>query len=389
MTIISRYSGLKTQASETRDYLRNLYKITKSHDHKKTSEDHLLQKAYTGLSECANYLVFHDYYTVDERKLVKAKTCKQSLLCPFCAARRAGKNVKAYGEKVENLMTGRKDLIPVMITFTVKNQSDLSRVYKHMNKSLKRLMDRRRYNKCHGKIDTEMKKVAGAIASREVTYNEEKGEWHPHVHMVALLDDFIDQKKLSEEWFEITGDSKIVSVNMIKQKNEKNPINKDSNNITDGLLEVFKYALKFGDLPQDKLWEAYKTLRGKRMVTSYGDLYGVQVPESLTDDPYDDLPYIEMFYKYGKKSKSYQLEKVTPYESINNQEVDVSENIASFSPVDQRPIGRRDPEEESGRWFDNTPKEGKLLPDVAANCLGEFNSSRRTRITMHRIRQSK
>ena len=43
--------------------------------------------------------------------------------------------------------------------------------------------------------------------SYENTYNEKTGEWHPHVHMFALLDTWIDQEQLSETWHEITGDS--------------------------------------------------------------------------------------------------------------------------------------------------------------------------------------
>lgn len=388
MDILARYSGLKTRASETREYLRDLQHSIPTDSPSGEAELQLIRKAHTNLSGCANFLVFHDYYTIDERKLVKANTCKQGLLCPFCAARRAAKNVKAYGDKVENLMTGRKDLIPVMITFTVKNQTDLSTVYKHMNKSLKRLMDRRKSNKCHGTHQTEMRKVAGAIASREVTYNEEKGEWHPHIHMVALLDEFIDQKKLSEEWLEITGDSKIVSVNLIKPKDQKNPINKESNPLIDGLLEVFKYALKFGDLPQEKLWEAYKILRGKRMVTSYGDLYGVQVPESLVDDPYDDLPYIEMFYQYGKTTKSYELKSANPYESIVSQEKSVYANIDNHDPVEQRPKKRGDPDDRLRERFDNPIEEAELLHRPAANCFGRINSSRKTRVKITRSLQS-
>lgn len=375
LEIISRYSGLKTRARETRDYLKQLHRDTPTDSPSGRAESQLLSKASTGLSECANYLVFHDYYTIEERKLVKTKTCKQGLLCPFCAARRAAKNVKAYGDKVSSLMSERSELFPVMITFTVKNQSDLNRVYAHMNKSLKRLMDRRRSNKCHGSHETEMKKVVGAIASREVTYNQDSNEWHPHIHMVALLSDYIDQKKLSEEWFDITGDSKIVSVNLIKQKTQKKPINTDQSPLTDGLLEVFKYALKFGDLPQDKLWEAYKILKGKRMVSSYGDLYGVQVPEALTDDPYDDLPYVEMFYLYGKKSKSYELKTCTKYDSRVDQEKDISQIIQSFDPIDQRPsIGE----------MAHVPIKSVVPLDV----FGRVNSTRKTRVKIRRCLQS-
>ena len=51
------------------------------------------------------------------------------------------------------------------------------------------------------------------------THNNEKtGEWHPHVHMFALLDTWIDQEHLSETWHEITGDSFIVDIRRVKKK---------------------------------------------------------------------------------------------------------------------------------------------------------------------------
>jgi hypothetical protein len=31
---------------------------------------------------------------------------------------------------------------------------------------------------------------------------------------------------------------------------------------------------------------------------SFGILRGVEIPEELTDEPLDGLPYVELFYKY-------------------------------------------------------------------------------------------
>ena len=64
--------------------------------------------------------------------------------------------------------------------------------------------------------------------------------------------------------------------------------------------------MKFGDLSVEKTWEAFKVLKGKRLTGSFGLLWGVKIPETMTDDMPDDetLPYMEMLYKfvYGKKS---------------------------------------------------------------------------------------
>lgn len=320
MEIITRYSALKSRARETRDYLKDMSQTLSRESY--LTEWTLLDKATTALTQCANFLVFHDYYTVDQVKLVKANTCKKHLLCPFCAARRASKNLKTYEEKINTLVTGRSDLVPVMITFTVKNQPDLKRVYNHMKKSFSTLMQRRRINKHQGTHVTEMRKVKGAIASTELTYNQETNEWHPHIHMVALIDDYIDIKKLSNEWHDITGDSMIVDIRKVYKKVEKNTTPSDSFDLTDGLMEVFKYALKFADLPQNKLWEAYKFLKSKRLISSYGDLYGIQVPESLLDETLSDLPYMELFYTYSSRKNSYDLKSSNRKKSLLEQEKD-------------------------------------------------------------------
>ena len=71
----------------------------------------------------------------------------------------------------------------------------------------------------------------------------------------------------------------------------------------DGFLETFKYALKFSDLELSDNLHAYKTLKGKRLINSFGALRGVEVPEELTDDDLDDdLPYMLMLYTYRKGS---------------------------------------------------------------------------------------
>ena len=75
------------------------------------------------------------------------------------------------------------------------------------------------------------------------------------------------------------------------------------------VAEVCKYALKFSDLSLENTWEAFLTLKGKRLTGSFGSMYGVKIPEKLDDMPLDELPYMEMLYRFvfGPKSH-YNLE---------------------------------------------------------------------------------
>ena len=135
--------------------------------------------------------------------------------------------------------------------------------------------------------------------SYENTYNEKTGEWHPHIHMFALVDSWIDQQEFAEYWQSLTGDSYIVDVR--RAKKEK------GSGYAGAAAEVCKYALKFGDLSVEKTWEAFKILKGRRLTGSFGLLWGVKIPEEATDELPDDqsLPYLEMLYKFNYAKHSH------------------------------------------------------------------------------------
>ena len=134
--------------------------------------------------------------------------------------------------------------------------------------------------------------------SYENTFNEKTVEWHPHIHMFALVDQWIDQ----QEFFQNTG-TVLLGIRWLWMYAGQRK--KKATATVKQLLEVCKYALKFGDLSVEKTWEAFKVLKGKRLTGSFGLLWGVKIPDTMTDDmPEGDLPYLEMLYKFvfGKHS---------------------------------------------------------------------------------------
>jgi hypothetical protein len=106
--------------------------------------------------------------------------------------------------------------------------------------------------------------------------------------MLVLLDRYVDQKALSAEWKSITGDSFVVGITRLDP----------SSSPFESFLEVFKYALKFSDLTPSQTWHAARVLAGQRLLFSMGCFRGVEVPEQLTDEPLDGLPYVEWLYRY-------------------------------------------------------------------------------------------
>ena len=274
---IARYSRAKKRAAAMRDYLMALGESTAS-------------KAAGLLCNCGNYLHFRHYFTVDRVLLHAACFCKQHLICPLCAIRRGSKTLEAYLDRFRVIQADRPDLKPYLMTITVKDGEDLAERFRHLSACFQVLKDRRR--RClsgnRGAPWTEFAKVVGAVGSYEFKRGKNSGLWHPHLHMVILCASEPLEAMLRSEWEGITGDSFMIDVRPFY--GDQDP--------AQGFMEVMKYAVKFSSMSLADNWEVAQLLRRSRLLFSLGVFRGVQVPESLTDEPLENLPYFDLFYRY-------------------------------------------------------------------------------------------
>ena len=216
---ITRFATLKHRAKNQENYLFTLAKFKENYEKDVKNEESIeALKSAQKLNECGNYLLFKNFYTIGEVKLAKLRTCGQHLLCPFCAAIRASRAIQRYVERIDQVLQENRKLKPVLITLTVKNGSDLAERSEHLMKSFRTLLERRRDYEKKGRGFNEFCKVQGAMYSYENTFNEKTVEWHPHIHMFALVDQWIDQQEFSEYWHSITGDSMVVDVRRAKKE---------------------------------------------------------------------------------------------------------------------------------------------------------------------------
>lgn len=234
------------------------------------------------VTECGEYLVFRHYYTVDQVRLHAARFCKKHLLCPLCAIRRGAKALQAYLPRYEAVIASEARLRPFLVTLTVKDGPDLAERFKHLMRSQHELWKRK-----HRGRGSSVDGIEAAVWSYEVKRGRGSGLWHPHLHMVAMSTEAPDQVELAKEWHDITGDSFIVDVRPIDQADPAS-----------GFLEVFKYALKFSDMEPGDTYTAHLVLKSRRLVGSAGLFRGIEIPDQLTDEPLDDLPYIDLLYRY-------------------------------------------------------------------------------------------
>lgn len=293
---ISRLALLKQRSNKQSDYL--FHAMTDCSDVEQAEN---MFKLGTHLRDCSSWLLFRDYYTIEQKKLHAKNSCFLHLMCPSCSALRASKMIKNIVSKAEQVLNDKPKLIPAMLTLTVKNGADLQERFTHLMNAFRKLQNRYRDYLKKGRGFNEFCKIDGGFYTVEFTFNNKTNEWHPHIHLFALLNDYIDHSKLSELWQDVTGDSFVVGVKKAYSKKKNH-----NDGIVSSVIEVCKYALKFGDLTPEKNWLAYQVLRGKRLSGCFGSLRGVKEPDKLTDDLSDtnDLPYNELYYNfvYGKNS---------------------------------------------------------------------------------------
>jgi len=130
----------------------------------------------------------------------------------------------------------------------------------------------------------EMNKALGGVWAYEVKKGKNSGLWHVHIHAIWLCKERPWETRLSDDWHEITGDSFVVDVRPVDDEK--------------GFIEVLSYAVKFSTMSIEENFEAYKFLREKRLINSFGIFRGIEIPEDLCDEPLEDLPYVEMIYAY-------------------------------------------------------------------------------------------
>lgn len=248
--------------------------------------DYRTRKIFRNLERCGSYLIFRLYPQRNVARLLGACSCRNHLLCAYCAARRGVRFSMAYKEKFLALQEQFPDHVLDLVTFTVKNGEDLTERFNHLRTAMQRLQKRRVHSARGRENGCALSGYIGGVYAYEVKRGDGSGQWHPHIHGLFLRhkNTRIDWSEMKSEWHMLTGDSHNVNFQ---------PVTDDS-----AFLEVFAYALKFSDLEHPDRWFAYQMLNGERMVSSFGEFRGVEVPEAEGDDQFENEPFVDVFYQW-------------------------------------------------------------------------------------------
>lgn len=255
------------------------------------------------LSRCADFLMFKTHPT-EPARLTAGEFCQMPMMCAVCAHRRGVRMTRMYADRWARLCEmciGREECKHYQllhVVFTIRNQTDLFKGFRHLTRSVRKVIERGRLSAQRSDRDrTAFTDALGGVWCVEVTRNAEAGTWHPHVHMLVVYNGWLDQRSLSNEWLGITGDSSIVHVSHIGK------LSKVANELAQGmqpggggtwgaLLETFKYALKFSGMSPAETYQAAQILTRKpriNLVSSWGLLRGLP-PVDEHDDSEEDAP---------------------------------------------------------------------------------------------------
>lgn len=252
-------------------------------------ERDVLGKSWERMAICANQLTVATYFDTDppHQRLVDARFCGLSVLCPVCAKRRGYLAATRYHPRIVESLAAHKDSVLAMITLTLENQACLRSGLELLRDAWKNRMEaaRRYRNKPDRHPHTEFVKILGCVRSFEVKRAKDQRFWHPHLHGACILSEYIDRHALSEEWRKATGGAFIVHVRRI-------------DNLEKGLKEVLKYPCKFEDLSAEdhvRIWSAFRGIPQEKRIlsmSSTGCLRGVQFNEDGLDpdEPPSVLP---------------------------------------------------------------------------------------------------
>lgn len=192
----------------------------------------------------------------NEYRVIRTQACK-SRLCPWCAQRRSRRaywSHCALAKKVEEMQPGTRWLL---VTVTIRS-IQLHQLYasiRHISSSWAKMLRKRFLGASW----------PGYIRSIEVTYNQDTGLWHPHIHAMIPASpsywgrNYISQAKLCEAWAKAAGLAYMPICDI-------RPIYSEG-----GIAEISKYATKPLVVPPELLIDVDRQLLGLRLL-SYGGI---------------------------------------------------------------------------------------------------------------------
>src|SRR5690625_1399958 len=212
------------------------------------------------IKECNTFMMMIADENLENKKQHTGNTCKNRF-CPICAWKKSRKDALALSVMMAYLKLEKKKEF-IFLTLTAPNvpAEELNDEIKHYNHSFKKLMERK-----------EVKNIVKGYARKlEITYNEERDDYHPHFHVLIAVNksyftqttQYINRDRWLKLWQESTKNNTITQVDVRKVQNSRD----------NRVFEIAKYSAKDSDylISQDVFEVFYNALKGKRLIVYSG-----------------------------------------------------------------------------------------------------------------------
>lgn len=279
---------------------------------------HVSDKSFERIKECNTFLFMVADKTMEKTKLHRSNNC-DNRFCPICAWKKSRKNALKISVLMQYLREEEnKEFVFLTLTAPNVKAEELDYEIKHYNKSFQRLMQRKEVKSA----------VKGYVRKLEVTYNKERDDYHPHFHVILVVNKsyftdknyYISRDRWLELWQKSTKNNLITQVDVRKVKATDNKKE---------VSEIAKYSAKDSDyLEDEKVFDTfYKSLSGKRLIV-YSGLFkdASKLYENKELEKYKELDptqYIyQIFYHWGRQDYIQTEKKIMTDEmqkEVNNQ----------------------------------------------------------------------
>jgi plasmid rolling circle replication initiator protein Rep len=251
------------------------------------------------IAGCGSHLTMLACDVLEHGKTLKEAFFCKCRLCVMCQWRKSlvvrSQIMDLASEHLKKYSTD----VAIFATFTVVNEKgqNLSKTLDQMNAAWKRLME----------LKGVKKPVRASFKSLEITYNEERDDYHPHFHAVFMVprDYFYRSSGIyltHEEWLRLwkqsMRDDRITQVNVQRAKT------KTKEELVALIGEVAKYATKpssylfknedgFYEADPKVIEELHHALRGRRLISYGGNFSKIRKAKKMIDAEKADLSDID------------------------------------------------------------------------------------------------
>ena len=280
------------------------------------SSDYVSAKMQKRITECGDWLRFMADKPIEKRKLTAANFCKWRF-CPMCAWRKAVRDTACIDVMMQHInKTYRKEFIFLSLTAPNVPAEQLRDEVTRYNRAFKTLIKRKEVEGMN----------FGFIRKLEITYNPERHDYHPHLHIVFAVNRgyfsggrYVKQQQWLELWREVMKDPSItqVDVRRVKRRNDSREMSESF-----AVAEFAKYAAKDADYTHDvEVFRAFYTALKGRQTLSFGGLFKEAVDlyknDKLKEYIKEDATeyYWNLVYEWG--GSEYAQREKTPLDAVD------------------------------------------------------------------------